>query len=99
MVRCLPRLPRAIGAIARRDVDLAPQDRLDAPLARLVMKRDRGKQIAMLGHRQRRHLQLRRAVQQLPDAARAVEQRELRVQVQVDEVGLIPTRSSLVVSS
>ena len=34
----------------------------------------------------RRHLQLGRPIEQLVDAARAVEQRELGVQVQVDEV-------------
>ena len=37
----------------------------------------------------RRHLQLRRPVQQLADPARAVEQRELRVQVKVDELACI----------
>ena len=50
------------------------------------MKRDGGKQIAVLGHRNRRHLQLRRAIEQLADAARAVQQRELGVQMEVDEL-------------
>ena len=40
----------------------------------------------MLGDGHRRHLQLRRAVEQLADAAGAVEQRELGVQMQVDEL-------------
>ena len=34
----------------------------------------------------RRHLQLDRAIQQLLDPAGAVEQRELRVQVEMDEI-------------
>ena len=39
----------------------------------------------------RRHLQLGRPVEQLADAAGAVEQRELRVQVKVDELAHPPT--------
>ena len=40
----------------------------------------------MLGDRRRRHPELHDLVEQLLDAARAVEQRELGMQVQVDEV-------------
>ena len=40
----------------------------------------------MLGDRERRHAQLLRLVEQLLDAAGAVEQRELRVEVEMDEV-------------
>ena len=40
----------------------------------------------MLGHRDRRHLERDRLVEYLVDATRAVEQRELRVQVKVDEL-------------
>ena len=40
----------------------------------------------MLGDRDRRHLQLDRLIEQLVDPARAVEQRELGVQVEVDEL-------------
>ncbi len=40
----------------------------------------------MLGDGERRHAQLLRLVEQLLDAAGAVEQRELRVEVEMDEV-------------
>ncbi len=55
-------------------------------LARLVVEDDRREHVAVLGDRQRRHLQLDRLVEQLLDPARAVEQRVLGVQVQVDEL-------------
>ncbi len=74
-------------AIARGDIDFAAENRVDAALARLVVKDDRREHVAVLGNRERRHLQLDRAVEQLLDAAGTVEQRVLRVQVQVDELG------------
>ena len=40
----------------------------------------------MLGDRDRRHLQRDGLIEQLVDAARAVEQRELGVQMEVDEL-------------
>ena len=78
-------LPGSVVAGARRDVDLAPENRRHAALARLVVKRDRRKQVAVLGDGDRRHLQLRHPVEQFADAAGAVEQRKLGVQMQVDE--------------
>src|SRR5438105_13509225 len=86
MVCRFARLPRSVVAPPRRNVDLASKNWLNTAPARLVMKRDGGKQIAVLGHRNRRHLQLRRAIEQLADAARAVQQRELGVQMEVDEL-------------
>ena len=83
----LARRARALVPAARRDVHLAAQNRLDAALLRLVVERDRREHVPVLGDRERGHLQLLRAVEQLLDAARAVEQRELRVEVQVDELG------------
>ena len=50
----------------------------------------------MLGHGHRRHLQLGGTVEQLADPARAVEQRELGVQVQVDELGAFAYSHSIV---
>ena len=85
---------------ARRDVHLAPEDRLDAPLPRLVVKDDRREQVPVLGHRERRHLEPLGLGQQLADPARPVQQRVLRVQVEVDELGhATPTRSSTAASS
>ena len=83
----LARRARSIRAIAGRDVDLAAEDRLDAALPRFVVERDGREHVAVLGDRHRRHLQLGGPVEQLADPARAVEQRELGVQVEVDELG------------
>ena len=71
---------------ARRDVDLAAENRLHAPLFGVVVEDDRRKHVAVFGHRQCRHLQARRLVEQLVDAARAVEQGKLGVTMKVNEV-------------
>ena len=77
----------ALGAaIARGDVDLAAEDRLDALLPRVVVEGDRREHVAVLGDGERRHAQLLRLVEQLLDAAGAVEQGELRVEMEMDEV-------------
>ena len=47
----------------------------------------------MLGDRDRRHLQRDRLIEQLVDAARAVEQRVLGVEVKMDELSHRITRS------
>jgi hypothetical protein len=75
-----------VESAARSDVHLASQNRLDAALSRGVMKHDRRKHVAVFRHRQRRHVQPRRLVEQLVDSACAVEQRVLGVEVEVDEV-------------
>ena len=69
--------PALRAPVAGRDVDLAAEDRVDPALARLVVEDDRREHVAVLGDRHRRHLQLDRVVEQLLDAARAVEQRVL----------------------
>ena len=69
-----------------RDVDLAAEDRLQPAIARVVVEDDRREHVAVLGDRERRHLQLDRFVEQLVDAAGAVEQRELGVQVKMNEL-------------
>ena len=71
---------------AGSDIDLASEDRLDAPLLGVVVEDDRRKHVAVLGDRQRRHLEPGCLVEQLVDAARAVEQRELGVTMKVNEV-------------
>ena len=86
-----------VAAIAGRDVDLAAEDRLDAALARRVVKDDRREHVAVLGDGERRHLELLRLIEQLVDAAGAVEQRELGVQVKVDEVMHIAHHSHSIV--
>ena len=56
-------------------------------LPRVVVKDHRREHVAVLGDRQRRHPQLDRLIEQLLDAAGAVEQRVLGVQVEMDEIG------------
>jgi hypothetical protein len=70
---------------ARRDVNLAAENRLDAVLAGVIVEDHRREHVAVLGDRNRRHLQLRRLVEQFVDPARTVEQRELGVKMKVDE--------------
>ena len=86
MIRGLAGRAALRAPIAGRDVDLAAEDRLDALLLRLIVEDDRREHVAVLGDRERRHLQARRLLQQLVDAAGAVEQRIFGVQVQVDEI-------------
>ena len=75
-----------VAAVAGRDVDLAAEDRLDAALAGRVVEHHRREHVAVLGHRQRRHLQRGGLVEQFVDAAGAVEQRELGVEMEMDEL-------------
>ena len=86
MIRRLAGRARLVAPISRRHIDLASEDGIDAPLPGLVVKGDRREHVAVFSDRHRRHLEFCGAVQHLADAAGAVEQRELRVQVQVDEL-------------
>ena len=70
---------RLVEAAPLRDVDLAAENRLQSAIARVVVEDDRRKQVAVLRHRERRHLQLDGFIQQLVDAARAIEEREFGV--------------------
>ena len=67
------------------DVHLAPEDRLDALLVALAVELDGAGERAVIGERDGGHLQLGRAGGQRGDAAGAVEDRVLRVDVEVDE--------------
>ena len=76
----------ALGApVAGRDVDLAAENRIQPARPRMVVEDHRREQVAVLGDGNRRHLQLDRLIEHLVDAARAVEQRVLGVQMEVDE--------------
>jgi hypothetical protein len=67
------------------DVDLAADQRLDALLRRLPIELDRPRQRAVVGERNRRHLELRGPRREPWNPARAVEDRVLGVDVEVDE--------------
>ena len=85
MIRRLTRIAAFRPPIARRHVDFAAENRLHAVLPRVIVENHGREQVPVLGDRQGRHLQLRRLVEHLVDAAGAVEQRKLGMQVQVDE--------------
>src|SRR5204863_6420857 len=69
------------------DVDLAADDRLDPLLAGLAVELDRPRERAVVGERDRRHLELGRPRGERWYPARAVEDRVLGVDVEVDERG------------
>ena len=67
------------------DVDLTADDRLDARLAGLAVELDRAGKRAVIRERHGRHLEARRLLDETGNATRPVEDRVLRVDVQVDE--------------
>ena len=74
------------GHRARRDVRLDADDRLDALGLRGLVEGDRAVEGAVVGDGHRIHALLGRRVDQLGDPAEAVEEAELRVDVEVREV-------------
>ncbi len=69
------------------DVDLAADDRLDALLACLLVELHRARERPVVGERDGGHLELGGAGGKGRDAAGAIENRKLGVDVQVDELG------------
>ena len=67
------------------DVDLAADDRLHACLPGLLVELDRAGERPMVGEGDGRHLELRGPRREVRDAARAVEDRVLGVDVEMDE--------------
>ena len=76
---------RSVLDRARRHVGLAADDRLDPGGRRRLVKFDRAVQVAVVGDRDRRHLQFGRLFHQLLHPHRAIEERVLGVQVEVNE--------------
>ena len=73
----------SVAAISWCNVRLNTKNRLDALLARLKIKLQRSKQIAVISDRNRIHTKRFDASDQLLDAITAVKQRVLTVQMQV----------------
>ena len=71
-----------------RDVHLAADDRLHPLLPRGVIELHRAEQVAMVGQRHGRHPLLGHRIHQLVDPARAIQQRVVRVAVQVNKRGI-----------
>ena len=83
----LPGRAAPLATAAGRDVDLAAEDRLDPPFPRLVVEHHAREQVAVLGDGEGRHAGLLGMLHHFADAACAVEQRVLRVEVEVYELG------------
>ena len=75
-----------VGHRPAGDVGLDADDRLDALGLRRLVEGDRAVERAVVGDGHRIHALLRRRVDQLRDPAEAVEEAELRVDVEVREV-------------
>ena len=91
------RVPLRLGATVVGDVDLAAENRLHTGLARLAVELDGPGQRAVVGERHGRHLQSRSLLHEGRDPARAVEDRVLRVDVQVNERGCSTTHGRAIV--
>ncbi len=81
------RVPLLLLRSVVADVDLAADDRLDALLARVLEELDRPGERPVIGEPDGGHLELGRPRRESGNAAGPVENRELGVDVQVDEVG------------
>jgi len=73
------------GHPRRREVGLAADDGLDPRLFRLLIKVDRPEDVAVIGHRDRRHLAALGLFHQLLDPHRPIEEGILGVQMKVNE--------------
>ena len=85
-------VPLLVGETVVRDVDLAPDDRLDPGVARALPELHGARHRAVVGEADGRHLELRGPLDEAVDPAGAVENRVFGVDVEVDEVGLAHAR-------
>ena len=81
------RVPLRLRAAVVGDVDLAADDGLDALLSRLPMELDGAGERPVVGERDGGHLEPCRLRHEVGDPARPVENRVLRVDVEMDERG------------
>src|SRR5436853_437538 len=80
-----PRVPAPLASVAWRDIGFHPDDRLDACLLGLLLEFPRRVQIAMVGNGQGGLFELLGSADQVVYAVRAIEEREFRVTVQMNE--------------
>ncbi len=76
---------RLVEAALWSDVDLAPEDRLHPRVLRRLEETDRAEHVAVVGEGDRGHLVARRELHDVVDPARAVEEGEIAVVVEMDE--------------
>ena len=74
-------------AALRRHVQFAADDRLDPGFLGFEVELDRAEQVAVVGHRDRRHLERAGLADEAVDLIRPVEEAVLGVDVKVDELG------------
>ena len=79
-------LRAAFLAVARRDVELAAEDRLDLGLFRREVEIDAPEEVAVVGERERLEAEVLRLLDELLELRGAVEQAVLGVDVQVNEI-------------
>jgi len=84
---CQVRVPFRLHLAVVDDVHLAAEDRLDPLRLRRLVEIDGARHRAVVGERDGRHLEPRRLLRERRDPASPVEDRVLRVDVQVDERG------------
>ena len=77
-----------VEAAAGRDINLASDDRFDPQVAGGLIKIDRAVKNAMIGDRQGGNLQLMRLLHQPVEAAGAIEQRILGVQMEMNKISM-----------
>ena len=92
------RLPLLLRVPVVGDVDLAADDRLDPFVPGRLVEVDRAGERAVVGERDGRHLELGSPLREVRDPARAVEDRVLGVDVEVDEGRFGHGESSLALS-
>ena len=80
-----PRDRPLLRQIARRQVDLAADDRVDPCLQGFLLELHRAVEVAVVGQCYRRHPEVGHAPDQILDPDRPVEERILAVQVEMDE--------------
>ena len=99
-------LRAALAPAPGRHVELAAEDRLDAGLLGGEIEIDRAEEVAVVGERDRRKLELLRLRDELLELGGAIEQAVLGMDVQMDELAMLhllssptPTRSSTAAST
>ena len=85
MISGLAPRPGPIFVRSGRDICLATNNRFDSRLRRFLIKFDRAKKIPVIGDRHGRHLEFGRFLHQLPHPHRAIKQRILGMQMQMNE--------------
>src|SRR5262249_54768846 len=83
-----PVLTGALETAARRNIQLAPDDRLHAGLRAARVEVHAPEQVAVVGERDRGELELLGLPDELLESGRAIEKAVFRMHVEMDEIGV-----------